>query len=194
MTDPAPASTGPAATERHGFTLTWRFPVPRDRVFRAWTDPAHLDWFFNDEQPRPAEPTEVDLRVGGAWRQTMVIDAETRYVTGGVYREIVPDERLVFVFGAVGGWPELAGPAIDDAPVTTLTFVDAEVDGAPGTLLTLDLDFPVHLDEHVARELLGAMRPGWQQTVARLRAEIGGAGVEGAAIGGAGGGGVAESD
>jgi len=171
MTDQTPASTA----ERRGFTLAWRFPVPRERVFRAWTDPAHLDWFFNDAQPRPSEPIEVDLRVGGAWRQMMVIDAETRYVTGGVYREIVPDERLVFVFGAVGGWPELAGPAVDDAPVTTLTFADAEVEGATGTLLTLDLDFPVHMDEHVARELLNAMRPGWQQTIARLVAEVGGA-------------------
>lgn len=177
--DSSTGADGGTSTSR-GFTLSWRLPASRERVFRAWTDPAHLGWFFNDAQPVPSEPIEVDLRVGGAWRQMMVIDADTRYVTGGVYREIVPDERLVFVFGAVGGWPELAGPGIDDAPLTTLTFADARVDGTPGdaslgTLLTLEVELPVHLDEEVARRLLGGMRPGWIQTVGRLVAEIGGA-------------------
>ena len=38
------------------------------------------------------------MRVGGAWRQQMIIDESTAYVTSGVYREIVPDEKLVFEF------------------------------------------------------------------------------------------------
>jgi hypothetical protein len=38
-------------------------------VFRVSTDPDHLDWFYNDAFPAPTEPIELDLRVGGAWRQ-----------------------------------------------------------------------------------------------------------------------------
>jgi len=40
-------------TERQ-FTLTWTLDAPPPDVFRAWTDPAYLDWFYNDAQPRPA--------------------------------------------------------------------------------------------------------------------------------------------
>ena len=51
----------------------------RAEVFRAWTDPEHLGWFYNPDNPIPAEPIELDLRVGGAWRQLMVIDRSTIY-------------------------------------------------------------------------------------------------------------------
>jgi uncharacterized protein YndB with AHSA1/START domain len=72
------------------FTRTWTFAAPPAKVFRAWTDPDRLGWFYNDAQPIPDEPIEVDLRVGGVWRQLMVISEKTSYFTGGVYREIVP--------------------------------------------------------------------------------------------------------
>ena len=74
---------------RQDFTLTWTLDSPPADVFRAWTDPDHLDWYYNDQQPIPSDPIELDLRVGGVWRQKMVIDQDTAYFTGGVYREIV---------------------------------------------------------------------------------------------------------
>ena len=87
------------------FTLTWTLDAPPADVFQAWTDPDHLDWFYNDAQPVPAEPIELDLRVGGVWRQQMVLDETTAYPTGGVYREIVRDEKLVFSWGAPAASP-----------------------------------------------------------------------------------------
>jgi uncharacterized protein YndB with AHSA1/START domain len=92
--------------QRH-LILNWTLDAPRADVFRAWTDPDHLQWFYNPAQPIPDEPIELDLRVGGVWRQRMVISEQMNYVTGGVYREIVRDEKLVFNWGAAGGWPEL---------------------------------------------------------------------------------------
>jgi hypothetical protein len=71
------------------FTLTWTLDAPPADVFRAWTDPEQLGWYYNPEYPVPAEPIELDLEFGGVWRQYMVIDDETAYFTGGVYREIV---------------------------------------------------------------------------------------------------------
>src|SRR5262245_12807409 len=73
-----------------GFTLTWILDAPRVLVFQAWTDPRHLQWFFNDGVAIPPDPTVVDLRVGGVWRQKMVVNHDTAYFTGGIYREIVP--------------------------------------------------------------------------------------------------------
>ena len=63
----------------HSFTLDWVLDASPAEVFRAWTDPEHLGWFYNPDNPIPAEPIELDLRVGGAWRQLMVIDESTTY-------------------------------------------------------------------------------------------------------------------
>ena len=49
-------------TQRREFTLTWTLDAPRAQVFRAWTDPDHLQWYYNAGQPIPDEPIEVDLR------------------------------------------------------------------------------------------------------------------------------------
>ena len=94
-------------TENRRIVVTREFAAPRAAVFRAWTVPSELEWFLNPDQPRPDQPVEVDLRVGGAWTVPMVIDADTSYTTGGIYLEIVPDERIVFAWGAEDGWPKL---------------------------------------------------------------------------------------
>ena len=141
--------------------------APPSNVFRAWTDPAHLQWFFNDAMPIPDEPIEVDLRVGGAWRQMMVINASTRYYTGGIYREIVPDTKLVFSWGAVGGWPELSIDRLDEGPLVTVSFRATD----SGTELVLDVQLPASLSVQAAREALtAAKRDGWRVTVDRLAA------------------------
>ena len=41
-------------------------------------------------------------------------------MTGGVYREIVPDEKLVLAWGATDGWPKLDPDRLDDSPQVTV--------------------------------------------------------------------------
>jgi uncharacterized protein YndB with AHSA1/START domain len=152
------------------FRLVWTIAAPPPEVFRAWTDPAQLKWFFNDSMAIPEEPIEVDLRIGGAWRQMMVINETTRYFTGGIYREIVPDAKLVFSWGAVGGWPELSMERLDESPLVTVLFRPTDV----GTDLVLDVELPASISEQAAREgLEDAMRNGWLDTVNRLAAATG---------------------
>jgi len=156
------------------FTVRRRFAAPRRAVYRAWTEPALLGWFCNPAQPRPDDPIQVDLRVGGAWRLRMVIDEQTDYLTGGVYREIVPDRRLVFTWGAVGGWPDLTD-GLGDAPVVTVEFDDAESarsdddTGRGGTLMTVTVALPAHFADADARRWLDyGIEGGWRDTIARL--------------------------
>lgn len=119
--------------------------------------------------PRPDEPVEIDLRVGGAWRQVMVIDQETRYVTGGIYLDIVPGEKLVFAWGAVDGWPRIRSDQLDEAPRVTVMFKPS----SGGTLLILDVDIPESMSEELARErLLGAAQEGWKSTVDRCARQL----------------------
>lgn len=153
------------ARSERGFTLTRILPGTRQSVFAAWTQPEHLAWFFNPSMPTPTDPIEVDLRVGGTWRQQMVVDEDLQYPTGGVYLEIVTDERLVFRWGAVGGWPELAADQSRDAPVVTVSLSNID----DGTLLDLHVGFPDHLpDEEVRRLVEGGTRAGWGATIDRV--------------------------
>ena len=149
------------------FTLTWTLDASPTDVFQAWTDPGQLDWFYNDQQPIPSEPIELDLRVGGVWRQKMVIDEGTAYFTGGVYREIVPDEKLVFAWGATDGWTELDLDRLDDSPQVTVTFDKA----AGHTAMTLHVVVPVTRDQDLSGWWSHA-RDGWRDTVDRLAADL----------------------
>ncbi|MFF1574096.1 SRPBCC domain-containing protein [Leifsonia sp. NPDC058292] len=159
--------TQTTGTER-GFTLTRILDAPRDLVFQAWTDPAHLGWFFAEGTPAD-EPVEVDLRVGGAWRQRMIESDTKQYVTGGIYREIVPGERIVFEFGAVGGWPEIRPDRPDEVPVVTVQLDDL----GDKTELTLRVELPERLSDAEAQAWLDlGIREGWGITIDRLVARF----------------------
>ena len=153
---------------KHSFTLDWVLDAPPSEVFRAWTDPEHLGWFYNPDNPIPAEPIELDLRVGGAWRQLMVIDPSTIYHTGGVYREIVPDEKLVFAWGATDGWPKLDPDRLDDSPQVTVRL--AEVDGR--TEMSLLVEVPATLADDGLQNWWSMIQDGWRDTVDRLAAAL----------------------
>ena len=151
------------------FTLTWTLDASPAEVFRAWTDPEHLQWFYNDNNPIPPDPIELDLRVGGAWRQRMVISETTNYITGGVYREIVSDEKLVFTWGAVGGWPELDLDRLDESPLVVVTLTPI----GEGTEMRVRVELPESLSEEGVREWFAmGIRDGMRQTVDRLAAAL----------------------
>lgn len=162
-----------ATYELHrGFTLRRLLPAPRERVFQAWTDPDHLHWFYNDTAPIPSDPIQVDLTIGGAWRQRMVIDRVTDYVTGGIYREIARPERLAFLWGAVGGWPNIDLARPEDNPLA-IVMLDDEADAAAAT----ELDFILVLPDHLSADRVKAWRntgmsAGWSATLDRLAAAL----------------------
>jgi uncharacterized protein YndB with AHSA1/START domain len=146
------------------FTLTRILDATPDVVFRAWTDPDHLAWFFSDRTD-VAEPIFVDLHVGGEWRQKMIVDENTTYFTGGRYREIVPGRKLVFTWGALGGWPELDGDQGDEAPVVTVLLNDR----GGKTEMVFTVAIPAHLtDDRVQEWFSYGIRDGWSQTIDRL--------------------------
>ena len=134
-------------------------------MFTAWTEAEHLAWFYNPDMPTPTTPIEVDPRVGGTWKQQMIVNDDVSYPTGGVYLEIVPDERLVFRWGAVGGWPELDGESELAAPVVTVQLNDRGTE----TELVLTVQFSQHLDIHKVQErIVGGIRDGWAATIDRV--------------------------
>ncbi|HEV8190304.1 MAG TPA: SRPBCC domain-containing protein, partial [Ktedonobacterales bacterium] len=136
-----------------GCTLTRILDAPRDVVFQAWTEPEHLQWFFNNERPTPPDPIVVELRVGDAWRLKMVINDNLQYFTGGIYREIVPGEKLVFTWGAAAGWPEIDQDHPDDGPVVTVTLNELGESGEK-TEMIFQLALPDHMPDGRVHEWL----------------------------------------
>jgi uncharacterized protein YndB with AHSA1/START domain len=108
-------------------TITRVFEAPRELVFKAWTDSAHgNDW----SAPRgfTVAAFEADLRPGGAWRLRMRTPEGKELGVGGVYREIVPPERLVATEVFDDAW--YPGEAVD-------TMVMDEQDGKTTLTVTV---------------------------------------------------------
>ena len=77
--------------------------VPRDRVWRAWTEPLLLmPWFC----PRPwtTVACEIDLRPGGAFNTTMRSPEGQDFPNQGCYLDVVPCERLVWTDALTAGY------------------------------------------------------------------------------------------
>jgi uncharacterized protein YndB with AHSA1/START domain len=86
-------------------TITREFPAPRELVYRAWTDPEHLTrWYGPRGCTTPRDSIVADVRPGGTWRATMIVDATGQeFPTGGFYLEVRAPERLVFTWREPGG-------------------------------------------------------------------------------------------
>jgi uncharacterized protein YndB with AHSA1/START domain len=75
--------------------ITRVFDAPRALVWKAWTDPEHLmRWWGPKAFTAPV--WKIDLRVGGKYLNCMRSPDGQDYWSTGVFREIVPTERLVF--------------------------------------------------------------------------------------------------
>jgi uncharacterized protein YndB with AHSA1/START domain len=101
--------------------------APRARVFAAWTDISQATVWWGPRDFTLLECT-MDVRVGGKWYRRMRAPDGGVVVKHGVYREIVPPERLVFTYVT-----EDDG-RLDVETVVTLTF---EALGPDATRLTL---------------------------------------------------------
>lgn len=99
------------------FVITRVFDAPRDLVFEAWTKPEHVRHWYG-LRSMTTTVCEIDLRTGGAWRWGQSGPDGQDIVFSGVYREIVPPERLVYT----EMFELMPGPEI----VVTLTFDEAD--------------------------------------------------------------------
>ncbi len=138
------------------------FDAPRELVWRAWTDPKHVArWWGPHGFTNPV--CELDVRPGGAILIHMRGPDGAVYPAKGVYREVVPPERLVFTNSAFED--EAGNPQLE--VLNTVTF--AEHDGK--TRLTLRA--VVVKSSPVVEEALAGMEEGWVQGLDRLAESLG---------------------
>jgi uncharacterized protein YndB with AHSA1/START domain len=63
----------PVAGADQDVLITRIFDAPRERVFKAWTDPDEVAaWYGPEHCDTPRERINIDLRVGGRYELTMV--------------------------------------------------------------------------------------------------------------------------
>lgn len=111
---------------RPSLTLKRRLSAPPATVYSAWTQAEHLaHWLGPPETVAGSARAELDLRAGGRFRVSFNAADGEYHEAGGVYREAVRNERLVFTW-AWHSTPER------ESLVTVLFKPDGD-----GTLMTL---------------------------------------------------------
>jgi uncharacterized protein YndB with AHSA1/START domain len=117
------------------------FDVPKHLVYKAYTTPELVRRWWTARRGE-ATTCEIDLRVGGKWRYVMVMPDGFEVGFHGEYREVVPNERIVYteVYEGIPGGD--AAPAVN-----TLTLT--EVDGRTTLTILVQHASKEHRDAHI---------------------------------------------
>jgi len=90
-------------TSDRELVLTRLIDAPREKVYRAWTEPELLkQWFAPNPYTTPK--AELDVRPGGATFVVMRDPNGNEMPNRGVYLEVVKNERLVFTDAYIEAW------------------------------------------------------------------------------------------
>jgi uncharacterized protein YndB with AHSA1/START domain len=83
------------------------FAAPKQALFDAWTKPERLKkWFLMSSCNNVNQIHEVDLRVGGKIRAEAVNQEGKKHRLLAVFKEIVPEEKLVYSWRWEEGMPD----------------------------------------------------------------------------------------
>lgn len=145
------ATPAPSGTD---LLMTRVLNAPRALVFAAFTEREHLERWQGAPEGMTVTVEESDIRPGGRYRICMHAPDGTEHWLEGVYREVVPPERLVFTHSWLDARMQ---PTIET--LVTITF--AERGGKTElTLRQTGLASPASRDGHEA---------GWTSTFNRLQ-------------------------
>ncbi|MFI5621787.1 SRPBCC domain-containing protein [Streptomyces sp. NPDC051567] len=134
--------------------------APREKVFQAWTEPAHFThWWGGEGCSTPLDSIFMEVKPGGEWRATMVIDdggMEIPFL--GVYSEVSAPDRLAFtlVDPKDAADREERGDAVGEVVTIVLTATDG------GTELSF------HQSGHLTETQLVEATAGWESMIDAL--------------------------
>lgn len=116
-----PALAKSATTENRELSLTRLIDAPREKVYRAWTEPELLKQWF---APRPwtTPHAELNVRTGGGNVIVMRGPDGQEFPNRGIYLEVVKNERLVFTDAYTESWEPSQKPFM----TVILTFEERE--------------------------------------------------------------------
>jgi uncharacterized protein YndB with AHSA1/START domain len=135
-------------------TLKRRLKARPASVWRAWTEPDRIMRWWGTEGAETLA-AETDVRVGGRFDIAFRTPDGERHDVGGVYSEVVENEKLVF------SWAWRTTPE-RESRVTIALKADGD-----GTILTLTHE--MFFDEKARDDHRG----GWSEALDRLEAAVG---------------------
>jgi len=134
-------------------TLQRRYDAPPAKVYAAWTHAEMIvGWFGPSDAEQGSVKAMMDVRPGGRFTISFTHGSGEYSEVSGVYKEVVPDEKLVF------SWAWHSTPE-RESQVTVLTRAEGK-----GTLLTLKHE---QLFDQAAAD---AHRRGWIAALDKLAA------------------------
>lgn len=137
-------------------TLSRVVDAPRRTVWKAWVDSRQLAlWWGPHHFTNPV--CELDVRRGGKIRIVMKAPDGTEYPMIGVFKEIVPRERLVFTAAA-----QDPNGVVHLETETTVTFADQR-GKTKVTVKAIAVG-----KTPAAPAMLGGMKEGWTQSLVRM--------------------------
>ncbi|MEH2155173.1 SRPBCC domain-containing protein [Nostoc sp.] len=145
-----------AQSERE-IVITRIFNAPRELVFQVWTDPKHVAQWWGPKG-FTTRVTELDLRPGGKWRYVMIGPDGTEYPAKGVFREIVPLQRIVTSDEFDEGFEKVVNADLPRGIVMTAIFEDL----AGKTKLTLQI-MHESVEDRFKHEQMGVIA-GWNSS------------------------------
>jgi uncharacterized protein YndB with AHSA1/START domain len=148
------------ATERD-LVLTRIIDAPREKLFKAWTDPELLKQWFAP-LPYSTPVAELDVRPGGASLIVMRGPDGTEMPNRGVYLDVVANERLVFTDAFTRAWEPSEKPFM----TVVLTF---EANGS-GTKYTALVRHWTVADREMHEKM--GFHAGWGQCADQLAALV----------------------
>jgi uncharacterized protein YndB with AHSA1/START domain len=113
-----------AIAVKPSLTIKRRFRAPPAKVFSAWTDPEKVKRWMGPGEVKVLQ-VESNPRTGGRYRWLMQSPDGEKHEVSGVYREVIPNQKLVFT------WAWKSTPERE-----SLVTVEIKPDGT-GSLMTL---------------------------------------------------------
>lgn len=98
-----------APVAAHELVLERIIDAPREKVYRAWTNPKILaEWFA--PKPWTVSDVKLDVRTGGSNSFVMHGPNGEAFPNAGVYLEVVPNEKIVITDAYTAAWIPSAKP------------------------------------------------------------------------------------
>jgi uncharacterized protein YndB with AHSA1/START domain len=161
-------------TKMKEIVITREFDAPRERVWKAWTDPEMLKRWWGPEY-FTAPTIKIDLRVGGKYVWSMRGPEGTEWdkemFNAGVFHEIAPNEKLVltqYMSDSSGTRidPTKYGQSPDFPAETRMTVLFEEIQKGR-TRLTIVYPKPETKAQFQAM-LKSGMQEGWNSSLNKL--------------------------
>jgi uncharacterized protein YndB with AHSA1/START domain len=137
--------------EKPSLKLARHYPVPPHKVWQAWTDPQAVRKWWGPGPADRVSHAELDVRVGGRYRIVFGGPEGTDHECAGVYREVLPNRKLVFTWS----WPRTTP---ERESLVTIVF------RAAGSGTELDFRHEQFVDEQVR----DGHREGWSSSFDKL--------------------------